>query len=90
MVFRSFDFEVDNSVISNNVVSSSTSEMPWITIGVGSLIGFSIHCNEMATEGVESQFHGEDNKSRKNQNIDPTTEEKREVNCPECNRALPS
>ncbi len=82
--------EVDNSVISNNVVSSSTSEMPWITIGVGSLIGILVSiAMRSATRGSRKSVSMEKTtKVEKNQNIDPTTEEKREVNCPECNRAL--
>ncbi|MEC7041684.1 MAG: hypothetical protein VXW89_00055, partial [Candidatus Thermoplasmatota archaeon] len=74
--------EVDNSVISNNVVSSSTSEMPWITIGVGSLIGILVSiAMRSATRGSRKSVSMEKTtKVEKNQNIDPTTEEKREVN----------
>ena len=82
--------DFDNSVISNNVVPSSNSELPWITIGVGILIGILVSiAMRSATKGSRKSVSiKKDKKADKNENVDPNIEEKREVYCPECNRAL--
>ena len=82
--------DYDNSVISNNVVSSSNSELPWITIGVGILIGILVSiAMRSATKGSRKSVSiKKETKVDKNENVSPNIEEKREVYCPECNRAL--
>lgn len=82
--------EFDNSVISNNVVSGSSSEIPWTTIGVGILIGIlvSVAMRSASKGSRKSLSMKKSKKVDKKGKIDPAEEEKREVNCPECGRAL--
>ena len=82
--------EFDNSVISNNVVSSSSSEIPWFAISIGILTGIlvSVAMRSASRGSRKSVSMKKTKKVDKNENIDLSSEEKREVNCPQCNRAL--
>tara|TARA_Y100001968_G_C19316956_1_gene697230 strand:+ start:48 stop:998 length:951 start_codon:yes stop_codon:yes gene_type:complete len=82
--------EYDNSVISNNVVSSSTEEFPWIIIGIGSIIGLllAIAIRSVNNGRNKSVSTKRSRKVEKTTKIKDKSEDKREVNCPECNRAL--
>jgi DNA-directed RNA polymerase subunit M/transcription elongation factor TFIIS len=82
--------EFDNSVISNNVVSSSSSDIPWITVALGCTIGIlvSIAMRSASRGSRKSVSMKKTKKVDKKENIDLAVEEKREVYCPECNRAL--
>tara|TARA_B100001250_G_scaffold398869_1_gene407637 strand:- start:109 stop:1653 length:1545 start_codon:yes stop_codon:yes gene_type:complete len=81
------EFEI--SVISNIVVSSSESEIPWLTLIVGGSTGI------LVAIAMRSALRGRkplDKRTRKEKSkpskkvIEET--EKREVHCPECDRAL--
>ena len=82
--------ESDRSVISNNVVSSSGAEIPWITIGIGGVIGalLGVAMRSAAKGTNKSISMKKSTKSSVVKEVNDESSEKREVNCPECDRAL--
>ena len=82
--------EFDNSVISNNIVTSTNSEIPWISISLGGAIGIliSIAMRSASRGRRKSVSMKKTKKVIQKENIEEEPEEKREVNCPECGRAL--
>ncbi|MBI32070.1 MAG: hypothetical protein CMB72_05800 [Euryarchaeota archaeon] len=81
------EFEI--SVISNIIVTTSDTEIPWITLIVGAVSGI------LVAIALRSANKGRKSSVGRNlkKNIAPVKKnveepEKREVNCPECNRAL--
>ena len=81
------EFEI--SVISNIIVTTSDTEIPWLTLVIGAASGILLaialrSANKGRSNSVEL------NPKKKMKTIKKSLEEpeKREVNCPECNRAL--
>ena len=71
-------------------MSSSSSDIPWITVALGCTIGIliSIAMRSASRGSRKSVSMKKTKKVDKKENIDLAVEEKREVYCPECNRAL--
>ena len=81
------EFEI--SVISNIVVSSSDSEIPWLALTIGGCTGILVAiAMRSALSGREKPVKtARKDKSKSAKKVVEETE-KREVNCPECDRAL--
>ena len=82
--------DYDSSIISNNVVPNSGAELPWVTIGVGGIIGLllAIAMRSASKGSKKSTSLKASKKYEKSKKESDESDEKREVNCPQCNRGL--
>ena len=81
------EFEI--SVISNIIVTTSDTEIPWLTLVIGAVSGILLAIAlRSANKGRSNSVGLNSKKKLKTVKKNLEEPEKREVNCPECSRAL--